>query len=154
MSRWAAGMRRASDSIIAIACSPVVIAPADGQVLMIRTHDSHNLAAEHAILLKVSTTIDLVWGHVGRLSDRLASEAGPLGTSRNVQIPVQAGEVLGYVANPPRDLAVNDRSRQAPILHPDLYGPNAYAAPLEDYFREPLRSRNASSTEKISTRGV
>ncbi len=118
-----------------------VIAPADGQVIMIRTHDSHNLAAEHAVLLKVSTTIELLWGHVGRLSDRLAPEAGPLGTSRNVRIPVSAGEVIGYVANTALDLAVNDMSRQAKILHPDFYGPNSYAAPLEDYFREPLKSQ-------------
>jgi len=118
-----------------------VIAPADGQVIMIRTHESHNLPAEYAIGLKVSTTIDLLWGHAGRLSDRLASEAPPLGSSRSVAIPVSAGEVIAWVGNTPLDLAVNDSERQLKILHPEFYGPNPYAAPLEDYFREPLRSQ-------------
>lgn len=118
-----------------------VIAPAAGQVLQIRTHESHNSPQEYAIGLKVSTTIDLLWGHVGRLSPKLAAQAGPLGTTRDVRIPVEAGEVIGYVARTALDLAVNDRSRPAPVLHPEFYGPNPYAVPLEDYYEEPLRSQ-------------
>ncbi len=118
-----------------------VIAPADGQVIMLRTHAGHGGTVEYAIGLKVSTTIELLWGHAGRLSDRLAPEAGPLGTSVNVRVPVSAGEVIAYVANTPLDLAVNDLSRQARVLHPEFYGPNPYAAPIEDYFLEPLKSQ-------------
>ena len=120
-----------------------VIAPADGQVIVLRTHEGTIDGIEHAVRLKVSTTIELLWGHVGRLSDRLAPEAGPLGTSRNVRIPVEAGEVIGYVARTALDLAVNDTDSEAEarILHPEFYGPNADAAPLEDYYQEPLRTQ-------------
>lgn len=118
-----------------------VIAPADGVVNHIRTHEGQGDAVEYAIRLKVSTTIELLWGHAGRLSDRLAPEAGPLGATRDVEIPVTAGEVIAYVANTALDLAVNDLSIQNKILHPEFYGPNPYAAPLENYYREPLKSQ-------------
>lgn len=118
-----------------------VIAPADGQVIVLRTHEGSIDGVEHAVRLKVSTTIELLWGHVGRLSDRLAPEAGPLGTSRDVRIPVEAGEVIGYVAKTALDLAVNDTEVETNILHPEFYTSNPHAAPLEDYYREPLRSQ-------------
>lgn len=118
-----------------------VIAPADGQVIVIRTHEGAIDGVEHAVRLKISTTIELLWGHVGRLSDRLAPEAGPLGTSRDVRIRVEAGEVIGYVAKTALDLAVNDTEVETNILHPEFYSSNPHAAPLEDYYREPLRSQ-------------
>lgn len=118
-----------------------VIAPADGQIVEIRTHEGTIDGVEHAVRLNVSTTIQLLWGHVGRLSDRLAPEAGPLGTSQEVRIPVEAGEVIGWVAKTALDLAVNDTEIENKILHPEFYGPNPYAAPLEDYYQEPLRSQ-------------
>ena len=118
-----------------------VIAPADGQVILLWRQDGYDGTVEHAVGLRVSTTIDLLWGHVGRLAEPLASAAPPLGQSINVEIPVQAGDTLGYVANTPLDLAVNDSAYQPAVLHPEFYGPNANAAPLEDYYREPLRSQ-------------
>ena len=123
-----------------------VIAPADGQVILLWKHDGYDGTVEHAVGLKVSTTIDLLWGHVGRLAEPLASAAPPLGQSINVEIPVEAGDTLGYVANTPLDLAVNDSSYQIGVLHPEFYGPNAISAPLEDYYREPLRSQLLSWT--------
>ncbi len=71
----------------------------------------------------------------------LASAAPALGVSLNVEIPVEAGDTLGYVANTPLDLAVNDSAAPAATLHPEFYGPNPFAVPLEDYYREPLRSQ-------------
>jgi hypothetical protein len=118
-----------------------VIAPAAGQILHIRTHVGTRTDPEYAVQLKVSTTIHLLWGHVGRLSEKLAAQAGPLGATRDVRIPVEAGEILGYVGFTALDLAVNDSSRAAPILHPEFYGPNAYAVPLEDYYQGPLRTQ-------------
>ena len=118
-----------------------VIAPAAGQIVEIRTHAGHDGAVEHAVRLRISTTIMVLWGHVGRLSDRLAPEAGPLGTGRDVAIPVEAGEVIGTVANTALDFAVNDTTIRTRILHPEFYGSNPHAAPLEDYYQEPLRSR-------------
>jgi hypothetical protein len=118
-----------------------VLAPADGQVVVLRTHEGIGAENQYAIHLRVSTTTWLLWGHVGRLSDRLASEAPPLGSSRNVRIPVTAGEVIGYVAKQALDLAVNDESRQAQLLHPEFYSSNPNAVPLEDYYLEPLRSQ-------------
>ena len=118
-----------------------VLAPADGQVTVLRTHEGIGDLNQHAIHMRVSTTIWLLWGHVGTLSDRLAPEAPPLGSSVNVRIPVTAGEVLGYVSKNALDLAVNDESRQGKILHPEFYTSNPHAVPLEDYYREPLRSQ-------------
>lgn len=118
-----------------------VIAPADGQVIEIRTHEGTIDGREHAVRLQISTTIQLLWGHVGRLADRLAPEAGPLGSSRDVRIPVEAGEVIGYVARTALDLAVNDLDIETRILHPDFRGVNPHAAPLEEYYHEPLRTR-------------
>lgn len=118
-----------------------VIAPSDGQVTVLRTHEGIGDKNQHAIHLQVSTTIWLLWGHVGRLSDKLAQEAPPLGTSQNVRIPVTAGEVLGYVAKQALDLAVNDMSRQGQLLHPEFYASNPNAVPLEDYYQEPLKSQ-------------
>ena len=127
-----------------------VIAPADGQVTVIRTHEGTIDGLEHAVRLKISTTIEVLWGHVGRLSDRLAAEAGPLGTSRDVEIPVVAGEVIGYVARTALDFAVNDMTTQTRILHPEFYGSNPVAAPLEDYYQEPLRSQILDLTRRDS----
>jgi hypothetical protein len=118
-----------------------VIAPAAGQIIEIRTHEGQGELLEHAVRLQISTTIMVLWGHVGELSARLAAEAGPLGTSRDVAIPVEAGEVLGTVANTALDFAVNDKSIETALLHPEFYGSNPEAAPLEDYYREPLRSQ-------------
>lgn len=119
-----------------------VIAPAGGQVVEIRTHEGSIDGVEHAVRLRVSNSIELLWGHVGRLSERLAPEAGPLGTSRDVRIPVDAGEVIGRVARTALDLSVNDATIETDILHPEFYSSsNPHAAPLEDYYQEPLRSR-------------
>lgn len=118
-----------------------VIAPAAGQITEIRTHAGQGEAVEHAVRLKISTTIEVLWGHVGELSPRLAALAGPLGSSRDVEIPVDAGEVLGQVARTALDFAVNDTEVETRILHPEFYTSNPIAAPLEDYYNEPLRSQ-------------
>lgn len=119
-----------------------ITAPADGQVIGLRTHEGPSDDFEYAVNLKISTTIDVLWGHIGRLSEPFASQAPTSLSTRNVAIPVGAGDTIGYVGRSAIDFAVNDQSVINPrILHPEFYGPNSIAAPIEDYYREPLRSQ-------------
>lgn len=94
--------------------------------------------------VQYSTTISVKLGHVGRFTENIATQLGPLGINRaneEVRVPVCAGDTIGYVYElSALDIGITDESLQLNFIYPEFYGwEGRYSARLTDYYHAPLR---------------
>jgi hypothetical protein len=117
-----------------------VLAPADGQILGIGNRPFRG-RDDYWLVLKMSTTISVKYGHIGRIADPVLTESGPIGAETQVRVPVTAGQVIGFVSPlSALDLAISDTDLRLSWYYPEDIGiDDRWAADIFDHYRDPVR---------------
>ena len=126
-----------------------VYAPADGVIKEIQhmgsfrgdsdipPFDDYRLVIEH------TCSISTIFIHIDKLSDKIMKVAPEFGKYKSVNIPVKAGEILGwYDTNV--DFNVVDKAITINLIEPESYKDASYRLHVQDpfnYFNEPLKSQ-------------
>lgn len=126
-----------------------VYAPADGIITYIQhmgsfqgdedrpPFDNYRLVIEH------TCTISTVFIHVDILSDKIMKVAPGFGQSNRVNLPVKAGEIIGWYKNNV-DFNVVDKEITINLIEPESYKSVPDRLNIQDpfnYFNEPLKSQ-------------
>ena len=133
-----------------------VYAPADGKIFRVSQRWYPSFAPygdDFDLFMRVSTTITVGYAHMSALSDEILEAAGPAASGfegADVDIEVQAGQILGYVGTQGAlDWHLKDSAIQPSLLRQDRY-PDGWgdAACYHEYYDEPLRGQLLAITER------
>ena len=133
-----------------------VYAPADGKIFHVSRRWYPSFAPygdDFDLDMRVSTTITVAFAHMSALSDEILEAAGPAASGfegADVDIEVQAGQILGYVGTQGAlDWHLKDSAIQPSLLRQDRYPDGwGHAACYHEYYNEPLRGQLLAITER------
>ncbi len=126
-----------------------VYSPAEGVITSIQHMNSYpgdttsEIINDYRLVIEHTSTITTIYIHIDKLSGKIANYAPPLGEFANVNIHVEAGEVIGMYGGS-LDFNVVDKSViLTGFVVPESYEAEAWKIHVKDpfdYFNEPIKS--------------
>ena len=121
-----------------------IYSPGSGSITSIQHMPEANEGEDYRIVIDHTCSVSSIFIHVALLSERLKSYAPPTNGYGGVNIPVEAGEIVGYYANN-MDYSIADTKIILPgFIFPEHYEPETWkvhTANIYDYFNEPVKGR-------------
>lgn len=127
-----------------------VYAPADGIIREIQhmgsfRGDSNNPPFDdYRLVIEHTCSISTIFIHIDRLSDKIMEVAPEFGKYKSVNIPVKAGEIIGWYDNNV-DFNFVDKAITIKLIEPESYkDSNPFRLYVQDpfnYFNEPIKSQ-------------
>ncbi|MBI2576979.1 hypothetical protein HYV84_07210 [Candidatus Woesearchaeota archaeon] len=131
-----------------------VYAPADGIVTDIqhmgsfRGDQQREPFDDYRIVIEHTCTISTIFIHIDRLSDRIKAVAPKPGEYTSVNVPVKAGEVIGWFDSNV-DFNAVDKEFSIRFINPESYEKDPNRAHIQDpfyYYDEPLKTKLMSKS--------